>query len=59
VIRLQRLHWWDRSLWFRVYRQGGFDGYRTIGGRRMPCDTMFVALNAPHLRGDIRRMIRR
>lgn len=59
MVLLRRPAWWDGSLWFRVYREGGYDGWRTIGGRRMPCDTMFVALAAPHLRDDIRRMIRR
>lgn len=32
--------WWDRSVWYRTYREGGFDGYRTLGGRRLPCDTL-------------------
>jgi hypothetical protein len=53
-----RPHWWDGSLWWRTYREGGFDGWRTIGRRRMPCDTMFAALTIPHLHGEISRMTR-
>jgi len=59
VILLNRPIWWDGSLWFRSYREGGFDGWRTIGGRKLSCDTMFAALNAPHLRDEIRRMAAR
>jgi hypothetical protein len=59
VILLQRPQWWDGAVWFRAYTPGGFDGWRTIGGRRLPCDTMFAALNAPHLHSEISRMSRR
>lgn len=55
----KRPHWWDGALWFRVYTPGGFDGWRTVAGRKMPCDTMFAALTAPHLRDEIRRMTSR
>jgi hypothetical protein len=53
-----RPRWWDGAAWWRTYREGGFDGWRTIGGRRLPCDTMFAALNAPHLHDEISRMSR-
>jgi len=59
VILWRRPRWWDRSLWFRVCTPGGFDGWRTLTGRRMPCDTMFAAVNAPHLRDEIRRLTSR
>lgn len=53
---LRRFHWWDRSLWWRSYREGGFDGYRTLTGRRLPCDTMLAALTRPGSRAEIRRL---
>lgn len=59
MILAKRPHWWDGTLWFRVYSPGGYDGWRTITGRRMPCDTMLTALNAPHLHDDIRRLTAR
>lgn len=58
MILAQRPQWWDGSLWFRTYREGGFDGWQTTGGRRMPCDTMRTALAQPHMHGEISRMTR-
>lgn len=54
-----RVHWWDGAFWFRTYREGGLDGWRTIGGRQMACHTMFVALTAPHMHDEIRQLTRR
>lgn len=59
MILKQRPQWWDGALWFRTYREGGFDGWRTVTGRRMPCDTMRAALTTPHLHDEIRRMTSR
>ena len=59
MILWKRPRWWDGSLWFRAYREGGFDGWRTIGGRRMACDTMFTALTAPHMHDEIRQLLAR
>jgi hypothetical protein len=56
MILTRRPHWWNGSLWWRTYTEGGFDGWRTISGRKLPCDTMFAALNAPHLQDEIRRI---
>lgn len=50
------LHWWDRSLWWRTYHQGGYDGYRTITGRRLACATMATALKRPDMRDEIRQL---
>jgi hypothetical protein len=36
----RRFVWWDGALWWRTYQEGGFDGYRTLGGRKLPCDTL-------------------
>lgn len=33
----RRLVWVGRTLWIRTYREGGFDGYRTLAGRRTVC----------------------
>lgn len=33
----RRFVWWDGALWWRTYREGGFDGYRTLGGQKLPC----------------------
>lgn len=59
MILRERPRRWDRSLWFRVYTRGAFDGYATLTGRRMPCDTMRAALDHPEWRDDIRRLSRR
>lgn len=59
AILWERPRWWDRSLWFRVYTPGGYDGWRTLAGRRMPCDTMRAALAHPDWRDDIRRLVSR
>lgn len=32
-----RIGW---RVWFRTYKPGGYDGYRTLTGRRIPCDTL-------------------
>ena len=32
-----RIGW---RIWFRTYTEGGYDGYRTLTGRRVPCDTL-------------------
>jgi apolipoprotein N-acyltransferase len=57
--RLRRFHWWDGALWWRTYTPGGFDGYRTTGGRRLPCATMLWALERPGMRAEIRVLSRR
>ena len=31
---------WDGALWWRTYREGGFDGYRTLTGRRLACGAL-------------------
>ena len=49
---------WDRTLWWRTYTPGGFDGYRTLSGRRLPCGTMERAVRRPDLAGEIRRLSR-
>lgn len=51
--------WWDRALWWRVYHPGGFDGYRTMGGRRLPCATLETALRRPGLAAEIRQLARK
>lgn len=51
-----RLHWWDRSIWWRTYQEGGYDGYRTLLGRRLACATMATALERPDMRDEIRRL---
>lgn len=53
---IRRLAWWDRSLWWRTCKPGGFDGYRTIGGRKLPCATLDTALRRPDMRDEIRRL---
>lgn len=58
MVLLSRPRRWDGALWWRTYREGDFDGWRTISGRRLPCDTMLAALNAPHLHDEISRMSR-
>lgn len=50
---------WDHAIWCRTCREGGFDGYRTLTGRRLPCDTMERAVRRPDLAGEIRRLSRR
>ena len=35
-----RFVWWDGALWWRTYREGGFDGYRTLAGRRLACGAL-------------------
>jgi hypothetical protein len=50
------LVWWDRSLWWRTYRQGGFDGYRTLRRRKLPCATLAIAVKRPDMRDEIRRL---
>lgn len=57
MIIMQRPQWWDGSLWFRTYSEGGFDGWQTTGGRRMPCDTMRTALAQPSRSDEIRQLI--
>ena len=52
-----RLHWWNRSLWWRTYHQSGFDGYRTITGRKLACATMDTALKHPGMRDEIRALL--
>ena len=54
----RRFVWWDRALWWRTYREGGFDGYRTLTGRRLSCDTMEKAVRRPDLAGEIRKLSR-
>lgn len=39
-----RFVWVGRTLWIRTYREGGYDGYRTIWGRRDVCDNIARAL---------------
>jgi hypothetical protein len=58
VILVKRPRWFDGSLWWRTYREGGFDGWRTIGRRRMPCDTMRAVRESPHMHDEIRQLIR-
>lgn len=54
-----RIHRWDHSLWWRTYQPGGYDGYRTITGRRLPCATMATALQRPDMHDEIRRLAAR
>jgi hypothetical protein len=56
TIRLRRFHWWDGSLWWYTYTVGGYEGYRTLGGRKLACATMETALRRPDMRDEIRRM---
>ena len=51
---------WDHRIWWRTYREGGFDGYRTLfqPHRRLPCDTMEKAVRRPDLKAEIRRLSR-
>jgi hypothetical protein len=56
---LRRFHWWDGALWWYSYSVGGFEGYRTPGGRRLPCATMAEALRDPSRRDEIRRLASR
>lgn len=56
MILSARLRWWDGTLWWRTCREGGFDGWRTIRSRRLPCDAMAAALTRPRLHGEIRRL---
>lgn len=56
---LRHFTWWDGSLWWRTYTPGGYDGYRALRGRKLPCATMETALRRPELRGEIRRLARR
>jgi hypothetical protein len=57
--RLRRFEWLDGSLWWRSCTPGGFDGYRTIRGRMLPCATMETALCVPGMRDEIRRLAAR
>jgi hypothetical protein len=50
----RRFVWWDRALWWRTYREGGFDGYRTLAGRRLPCGTLETAVRRPDMADEIR-----
>jgi len=52
-----RLHWWDRTLWWRSYQPGGFDGYRATGGRKLACATMATALEHPEMCDEIRALL--
>jgi len=54
----RRFVFWDRSLWWRTYREGGFDGYRTLAGRRLPCGTMETAVRRPDMANEVRRLSR-
>jgi hypothetical protein len=54
-----RLAWWDRSLWWRTYHVGGYDGWRTLTGRRLPCAMMGTARRRPDMRDEIRRLAAR
>ena len=40
----RRVVWWDGALWWRTYREGGFDGYRTLTGRRLACGALAAAV---------------
>jgi hypothetical protein len=55
----RRLVWWDRAIWWRTHREGRYDGYRTLAGRRLPCDTMEKAVRRPDLADEIRKLSRR
>lgn len=55
----RRFVFWDRMLWWRTYREGGFDGYRTLAGRRLPCGAMETALRCPDLAAEAKRASRR
>jgi hypothetical protein len=48
--------WWDRALWWRTYHPGGYDGYRTITGRRLPCATLDTAMRRPDMHAEIRKL---
>ena len=52
------LHYWDNTIWWRTYQPGGYDGYRTIGGRKLPCATLATALSKPEMREEIRSLSR-
>ena len=56
---MKRFCWWDGSLWWRTYTPGGFDGYRTLRCRKLPCATMETALRRPDMHDDIRRVAAR
>lgn len=56
MILFERPRYWDRALWFRSYTPGGFDGWRTLGGRKLPCQTMHIALTEPRMQGECRRL---
>ena len=56
---LRRFHWWDGALWWRTYTPGGFDGYRTTGGRKLPCATMETAINRPDMADLVRQLAAR
>ena len=58
-MRQQKFVFWDGALWWRTYTPGGFDGYRTIGGRKLPCATMATALTRPDMAAEIRRLASR
>lgn len=55
----RRLVWWDGALWYRTCHAGGFDGYRTMTGRRLPCATLATALRRPDMRLEIRKLAQR
>jgi hypothetical protein len=57
--KLRRFHWWDRSLWWRTYTPGGFDGYRTADGRKLACATMQTAITRPDMADPIRTLAAR
>lgn len=61
----RRFVWWDRSLWWRTQTPGGFDGYRTLTGRRLPCATLETAVRrtswgglSAELATEVRRLSR-
>ena len=47
-----RFVWWDGAIWWRTYQEGGYDGYRTLSGRRLPCATLATVCTATQNRKD-------
>lgn len=56
MILMERPVWWDGSFWFRTRAVGGYNGYRTLLGRRLPCSTLETARRCPERREEIRRV---
>lgn len=56
MILLKSPRWWDGALWFRTYSPGGYDGYKTISGRKLPCGTLATAIRRPDMHDEIRRL---